>query len=101
MKLYSFDETYVNESESRKKELLEIDSFNAMIAYLGAKISIQEFSELWERLLKLKLVSETELKKKLLDHVLYEARQLGMKNDPNAMIQRIATFRDLLTKKLE
>ena len=101
MNLYSFDETYVNESESRKKELLEIDSFNAMIAYLGAKISIQEFSELWESLLKLKLVSEAELKKKLLDHVLYEARQLGMKNDPDAMIQRIATFRDLLTKKLE
>ena len=101
MKLYSFDEAYVNESENRKKELLEIDSFNAMIAYLGAGISIEEFSELWETLLNLKLVSETVLKKKLLNSVLYEARQLGMGNDPDAMIQRIATFRDFLTKQVE
>ena len=101
MKLHSLDDTFVHESLSRKKELLEIDSFNAMIAYLGTSMSIEEFSELWKRLLSQKLVSETELKKKLLDSVLYEARQLGMGNDREAMIQRIATFRDFLTTKAE
>lgn len=94
MELYSLDIKFKNETLERKKELAETDSYNAMRAFLAGRISLDEFEKILDQLSQKKLLIKLEVRKMLLERVMYEGRLLsiGLKKDKDEILKRVQEF---------